>query len=165
MLSIYNTLSKVKEPFQPLEGNQVRMYVCGMTVYDYCHIGHARVLVSFDVVTRWLRHIGYKVSYVRNITDIDDKIIKRANENGEDFTALTERFITAMNEDADALSVIRPDTEPKATEFVPQIIAMVQQLIAKGHAYPASNGDVYYDVSSFPKYGRLSKRNLEDLQA
>ncbi|MDQ8038220.1 MAG: cysteine--tRNA ligase [Pedobacter sp.] len=165
MLLIHNSESKKKEALKPIHAGEVRMYVCGMTVYDYCHIGHARVLVSFDVVTRWLRHSGYKVSYVRNITDIDDKIIKRANENGEDFTALTERFITAMNEDADALSVIRPDTEPKATEYVPQIIAMVEQLIARGHAYPASNGDVYYDVSSFPKYGRLSKRNLEDLQA
>ena len=131
----------------------------------HCHIGHARVLVSFDVVTRWLRQSGWKVTYVRNITDIDDKIIKRANENGEDFHALTERFIAAMNEDADALGVVRPDTEPKATEYVDQIISMVQTLIAKGHAYPASNGDVYYDVSSFKPYGRLSKRNLDDLQA
>lgn len=165
MLLIHNSESKKKEALKPIHDGEVRIYVCGMTVYDYCHIGHARVLVSFDVVTRWLRQSGYKVSYVRNITDIDDKIIKRANENGEDFHALTERFITAMNEDADALGVIRPDTEPKATEYVPQIIAMVEQLIARGHAYPASNGDVYYDVSSFPKYGRLSKRNLEDLQA
>ncbi|MFN3585959.1 MAG: cysteine--tRNA ligase, partial [Moraxellaceae bacterium] len=165
MLVIYNSESKKKEPLTPIHEGEVRMYVCGMTVYDYCHIGHARVLVSFDVVTRWLRQSGYKVSYVRNITDIDDKIIKRANENGEDFHALTERFIAAMNEDADALGVIRPDTEPRATDYVPQIIAMVEQLIARGHAYAASNGDVYYDVSSFPKYGRLSKRNLEDLQA
>ncbi|MGH8493523.1 MAG: cysteine--tRNA ligase [Moraxellaceae bacterium] len=165
MLLIHNSESKKKEPLKPIHAGEVRMYVCGMTVYDYCHIGHARVLVSFDVVTRWLRHSGYKVSYVRNITDIDDKIIKRANENGEAFTALTERFITAMNEDADALGVLRPDIEPKATEYVPQILAMVEQLIAKGHAYPASNGDVYYDVSSFSKYGRLSKRNLDDLQA
>jgi cysteinyl-tRNA synthetase len=165
MLVIHNSESKKKEAFKPIHAGEVRMYVCGMTVYDYCHIGHARVLVSFDVVTRWLRHAGWKVSYVRNITDIDDKIIKRANENGEDFHALTERFIVAMNEDADALDVVRPDTEPKATEYVPQIVAMVEQLIAKGHAYPASNGDVYYDVSSFKPYGRLSKRNLEDLQA
>lgn len=165
MLLIHNSESKKKEPFQPIHAGEVRMYVCGMTVYDYCHIGHARVLVSFDVVTRWLRNQGWKVSYVRNITDIDDKIIKRANENNEDFHALTERFIVAMNEDADALGVVRPDTEPKATEYVPQIIAMVEQLIARGHAYPASNGDVYYDVSSFKPYGRLSKRNLEDLQA
>jgi cysteinyl-tRNA synthetase len=165
MLVIHNSESKKKEVFSPLHPGEVRMYVCGMTVYDYCHIGHARVLVSFDVVTRWLRAQGYKVTYVRNITDIDDKIIRRANENGEDFTALTERFIAAMNEDADALGVIRPDIEPKATEYVAQIIAMVEQLILKGHAYPASNGDVYYDVSSFPKYGRLSRRNLDELQA
>ena len=165
MLVIHNSETKQKEPFKPIHEGEVRMYVCGMTVYDYCHIGHARVLVSFDVVTRWLRQSGWKVTYVRNITDIDDKIIKRANENGEDFHALTERFISAMNEDADALGVIRPDTEPKATEYVDQIISMVQTLIAKGHAYPASNGDVYYDVSSFKPYGRLSKRNLDDLQA
>jgi cysteinyl-tRNA synthetase len=165
MLQIHNSESKRKEVFKPIHAGEVRMYVCGMTVYDYCHIGHARVLVSFDIVTRWLRQSGWKVTYVRNITDIDDKIIKRANENGEDFHVLTERFIAAMNEDADALGVIRPDTEPKATEFVDQIIRMVETLIAKGHAYPASNGDVYYDVSSFKSYGRLSKRNLDDLQA
>ncbi|HET8729661.1 MAG TPA: cysteine--tRNA ligase [Moraxellaceae bacterium] len=165
MLVIHNSESKKKEVFSPLHPGEVRMYVCGMTVYDFCHIGHARVLVSFDVVTRWLRESGYRVTHVRNITDIDDKIIRRANENGEDFHALTERFIAAMNEDADALAVIRPDVEPKATEYVAEIIAMVEQLILKGHAYAASNGDVYYDVSSFPSYGRLSKRNLEDLQA
>ncbi|MES2918203.1 MAG: cysteine--tRNA ligase [Pseudomonadota bacterium] len=165
MLVIHNSETKKKEVFSPLHPGEVRMYVCGMTVYDYCHIGHARVLVSFDVVTRWLRESGYKVSYVRNITDIDDKIIKRANENGEDFHALTERFIAAMNQDADALDVIRPDVEPKATDYVAEIIAMVEKLILNGHAYPARNGDVYYDVSSFPRYGRLSKRNLEDLQA
>lgn len=165
MLVIHNSETKKKEIFKPLHEGEVKMYVCGMTVYDYCHIGHARVLVSFDVVTRWLRQSGYKVTYVRNITDIDDKIIKRANENGEDFNALTERFIHAMNEDAAALSVIRPDKEPKATEFVPEIIQMVDTLVQKGHAYPAANGDVYYDVSSFQPYGRLSKRQLEDLQA
>jgi len=165
MLLVHNTESKRKEVLKPIHAGEIRMYVCGMTVYDYCHIGHARVLVSFDVVTRWLRQSGWKVSYVRNITDIDDKIIKRANENGEDFHALTERFIVAMNEDADALGVIRPDIEPKATDYVPQIIAMVETLIARGHAYAASNGDVYYSVSSFKPYGRLSKRNLDDLQA
>ena len=165
MLVIHNSETKRKEPLTPIHPGEVRMYVCGMTVYDYCHIGHARVLVSFDVVTRWLRQSGLKVTYVRNITDIDDKIIKRANENGEDFNTLTERFISAMNEDADALGVIRPDSEPKATEFVDEIISMVQALIAKGHAYPARNGDVYYNVLSFKPYGRLSKRNLEDLQA
>ncbi|MDI1303156.1 MAG: cysteine--tRNA ligase [bacterium] len=165
MLVIHNSESKLKEALKPIHAGEVRMYVCGMTVYDYCHIGHARVLVSFDVVTRWLRHAGWKVTYVRNITDIDDKIIKRANENGEDFHALTQRFITAMNEDADALGVIRPDIEPRATEFLPQIITMVEALIARGHAYAASNGDVYYSVSSFKPYGRLSRRNLDDLQA
>lgn len=165
MLVIHNSESKRKEPLVPIHAGEVRMYVCGMTVYDYCHIGHARVLVSFDVVTRWLRQSGWKVTHVRNITDIDDKIIKRANENGEDFNALTMRFIVAMNEDADALGVIRPDIEPRATEFLPQIISMVEVLIAKGHAYAASNGDVYYSVSSFKPYGRLSKRNLDDLQA
>lgn len=165
MLLIHNSESKRKELLTPLHAGEVRMYVCGMTVYDYCHIGHARVLVSFDVVTRWLRHAGWNVTHVRNITDIDDKIIRRANENDEDFHALTERFITAMNEDADALGVIRPDIEPRATDYVPQIIAMVETLIARGHAYAASNGDVYYSVSSFPSYGRLSKRNLDDLQA
>jgi cysteinyl-tRNA synthetase len=165
MLLIHNSENKRKEPLKPIHAGEVRMYVCGMTVYDYCHIGHARVLVSFDVVARWLRHAGWKVNYVRNITDIDDKIIKRANENGEDFHVLTERFIAAMNEDAAALGVIRPNAEPKATDYLPQIIAMVKTLIAKGHAYAASNGDVYYKVASFPTYGRLSKRNLEDLQA
>ncbi|MFZ5561265.1 MAG: cysteine--tRNA ligase [Pseudomonadota bacterium] len=165
MLLIHNSESKKKEVFSPLHPGEVRMYVCGMTVYDYCHIGHARVLVSFDVVTRWLRQSGYRVTHVRNITDIDDKIIRRANENGEDFSALTGRFIAAMNEDADALGVIRPDIEPRATEYVAQIIAMIEQLILKGHAYAARNGDVYYDVSSFPQYGRLSRRNLDELQA
>jgi cysteinyl-tRNA synthetase len=165
MLQIHNSESKRKEPLQPIHAGEVRMYVCGMTVYDYCHIGHARVLVAFDVVARWLRHAGYKLTYVRNITDIDDKIIRRANENGEDFHALTARFIAAMNEDADALGVIRPDIEPRATGYLPQIIAMIGQLIARGHAYAASNGDVYYAVSSFAPYGRLSRRNLDELQA
>jgi cysteinyl-tRNA synthetase len=125
------------------------MYVCGMTVYDYCHIGHARVLVSFDVITRYLRSQGYDVDYVRNITDIDDKIIKRANENGESIDVLTTRYIAAMDEDAAALGVIKPNKEPKATEFVPEIVSMVQTLVDKGLAYPASNGDVYYAVNKF----------------
>ena len=165
MLMIYNTESRQKEPFTPLVPGQVRMYVCGMTVYDYCHIGHARVLVSFDVITRYLRSRGYTVDYVRNITDIDDKIIKRANENGETMAQLTDRFIAAMDEDAAALGVIKPNREPKATEFVPQIIDMVQTLVDKGIAYPAENGDVYYEVSRFPRYGRLARRNLDELQA
>src|SRR5210317_878583 len=148
MLKIYNSLSNRKETFKPIVSGQVRMYVCGMTVYDYCHIGHARVLVVFDVVYRFLRHLGYAVDYVRNITDIDDKIINRANENGEPFNALTERFIQAMHEDAAALGVLPPDQEPRATAHLAEIIAMVEQLIENGHAYVV-DGDVYYSVSSF----------------
>jgi cysteinyl-tRNA synthetase len=167
MLHIHNNLTRRKEPFQPLDPKRVRMYVCGMTVYDYCHIGHARVLVVFDVVNRYLRQLfgDQHVTYVRNITDIDDKIIKRANENGEPFTALTERFIDAMHEDADRLGVMRPDQEPRATLYIGEIVAMVQTLVEKGYAYPASNGDVYYDVSKFGPYGQLSGKNVEDLRA
>jgi len=165
MLSIYNTLTREKAPFQPIEANKVRMYVCGMTVYDYCHIGHARVLVVFDVVARYLRHIGYDVTYVRNITDIDDKIIKRANENGEDINSLTERFITAMHEDADALNVLRPNEEPRATESLHLITDMIQNLVDKEFAYVADSGDVLYSVNKFDGYGKLSGKNLEDLQA
>ena len=165
MLSIYNTLSKTKDAFQPLIGNQVRMYVCGMTVYDYCHIGHARVMVAFDVVTRWLRQRGYDVTYVRNITDIDDKIIRRANENGEPFEALVERMIAAMHEDEARLGVLPPTEEPRATAHIDDIIAMIRTLIQKGHAYVADNGDVYFSVASFPEYGKLSKKKLEDLVA
>ncbi|MDH5300078.1 MAG: cysteine--tRNA ligase [Gammaproteobacteria bacterium] len=167
MLQIYNSLSKKKEKFTPLNPNNVRMYVCGMTVYDYCHLGHARVLVVFDMVYRHLRKLyGEKsVTYIRNITDIDDKIIKRANENGEDFNALTGRFIDEMNKDSDALGVIRPDQEPRATAYIGQIIEMVQTLIEKGLAYAANNGDVYYDVSKFEGYGKLSGRSLNDMQA
>jgi len=141
------------------------MYVCGMTVYDLCHIGHARVLVVFDIVARYLRHLGYDVTYVRNITDIDDKIIQRAHENDEDFTALTDRFITAMHEDADALGVLPPDIEPRATTAMTEIIAMIKILVDNGHAYAAANGDVYYDVSRFDGYGKLSGKRLEDLHA
>ena len=165
MLMIFNTETRQKEIFRPIHEGQIRMYVCGMTVYDYCHIGHARVLVSFDVITRYLRSQGYEVDYVRNITDIDDKIIKRANENGESIDVLTERYIAAMDEDAAALGVIKPNQEPKATEFVPQIVNMVQTLVDKGLAYPAANGDVYYAVNKFASYGRLSHKNLDDLQA
>ncbi|HEY0720201.1 MAG TPA: cysteine--tRNA ligase [Gammaproteobacteria bacterium] len=167
MLQIHNNLTKRKEPFQPLDPKRVRIYVCGMTVYDYCHIGHARVLVVFDVVNRYLRRLygDQHVTYVRNITDIDDKIIKRANENNEPFTQLTERFITAMHEDADRLGVLRPDLEPRATLYIDEIIAMVQTLVEKGFAYPAANGDVYYDVSKFESYGALSGKNVEDLRA
>ncbi len=163
-LSIYNTLSKVKEPFKPLEGNSVRMYVCGMTVYDFCHIGHARVMVAFDVVTRWLRQRGYDVTYVRNITDIDDKIIRRANENGEPFEALVERMIAAMHEDEARLSVLRPDIEPRATGHIAGMHQMIQTLIDKGYAYAPGNGDVYYRVGKFVGYGKLSRKKIEDLK-
>ena len=165
MLTLHNTLTRKKEVFTPIIPGQVRMYVCGMTVYDFCHLGHARVLVVFDMVTRWLRAAGYQVTYVRNITDIDDKIIKRAQDNGEPFTALTDRFISAMHADSDALGVLPPDHEPRATEYVGKMLNMIQTLIENGHAYPASNGDVYYSVQSFPGYGRLSGKSLEDLRA
>ena len=165
MLMIFNTETRQKAIFRPIHEGKIQMYVCGMTVYDYCHIGHARVLVSFDVITRYLRSQGYEVDYVRNITDIDDKIIKRANENGESIDVLTARYIAAMDEDAAALGVIKPNQEPKATEFVPEIVNMVQTLVDKGLAYPAANGDVYYAVNKFASYGRLSHKNLDDLQA
>jgi cysteinyl-tRNA synthetase len=165
MLKIHNTLSKQKEEFTPLQPGKVNMYVCGMTVYDLCHVGHARVMVVFDVVTRYLRAIGYDVTYVRNITDIDDKIIKRAAENGESITALTERYIDEMHKDADALGVLRPDLEPKATESMNEMLAMIETLIDKGLAYKADNGDVYYDVSEFADYGKLSGRDVNELRA
>ena len=165
MLNIYNTLTRQKEPFTPIDAKNVRMYVCGMTVYDYCHLGHGRVMVVFDMIARWLRAHGYPLTYVRNITDIDDKIIARAAENGETIGSLTTRFIQAMHEDADALGVIRPDVEPKATEHVAQMIAMIERLIANGKAYAAENGDVYYAVREFPAYGQLSGKSLDDLRA
>jgi len=165
MLKIYNTYTNQKEEFKPIEPNKVRMYVCGMTVYDLCHLGHARVLVVFDMVTRYLRSQGYDVTYVRNVTDIDDKIIARANENGEDFNELTNRFITAMHEDSEALGVLPPDEEPRATSSMDDIIKMIETLIVKGYAYAASNGDVYYDVSEFEDYGKLSGKIIEDLRA
>ena len=165
MLRIYNTLTRTKEEFRPIEPGHVRMYVCGMTVYDYCHLGHARVLVAFDAVARYLRSLGYRVTYVRNITDIDDKIIARANENGEDFRALTERFTGCMHEDCRALGVLAPDVEPRATHYIGPIVAMVERLLANGAAYRGANGDVYYDVSAFPAYGALSDRRLEDLRS
>jgi len=164
MLKIHNDLSRSKEEFVPLESGKVRMYVCGMTVYDLCHLGHARVMVVFDVVYRYLQTCGYDVTYIRNITDIDDKIIKRANEKGEHFSSLTGRFIEAMHEDADALGVLRPDAEPKATDHIDAIVSMIERLIAKGHAYVAG-GDVYYDVRSFPEYGKLSGKSIEDLRS
>ena len=165
MLRIYNTLTRAKEELRPIEPGHVRMYVCGMTVYDYCHLGHARVLVAFDVVARYLRSLGYRVTYVRNITDIDDKIIARANENGEDFRALTQRFTECMHEDCRALGVLAPDAEPHATHYIGPIVSMVERLMEKGAAYHAANGDVYYDVSTFPAYGALSDRRTEDLRS
>ncbi len=165
MLKIYNDLNNQKEEFKPLEPGKARMYVCGMTVYDLCHLGHARVMVVFDVVYRYLRERGYDVTYIRNITDIDDKIINRANENGEHFGELTDRFIKAMQEDAAALGVLVPDDEPRATTHIAEIINMIQRLIDNGHAYQADNGDVYYAVNSFESYGKLSGKSLEDLQA
>ncbi|WP_114810615.1 cysteine--tRNA ligase [Paraburkholderia kururiensis] len=164
-LRIYNTLARDKQPFVPLQEGSVRMYVCGMTVYDYCHVGHARVMVVFDIVQRWLRTLGYKVTYVRNITDIDDKIIRRAVENGETIKSLTTRFIDAMHEDADALGVARPDIEPRATDFIAQMLGMIETLEANGYAYRAADGDVNYAVRRFAGYGKLSGKSLEDLRA
>lgn len=163
-LSIYNTLSKNKEVFKPLVGNEVRMYVCGMTVYDFCHIGHARVMVAFDVIARWFRYRGYELTYVRNITDIDDKIIRRANENGETFQQLTGRMIAAMHEDETRLNVLRPDQEPCASDHIDGMHRMIQTLIDKGYAYAPGNGDVYYRVGKFEGYGKLSRRRIEDLK-
>ena len=165
MLKIYNTYTNQKEEFKPIEPGKVRMYVCGMTVYDLCHLGHARVLVVFDMITRYFASQGYDVTYIRNITDIDDKIIKRANENAEDFNDLTNRFIAAMHEDAQALGVLPPDDEPRATASMDDIINMIKVLEEKGFAYAAENGDVYYDVSKFEGYGQLSGKKIEDLRA
>ena len=165
MLKIHNSLKREKQLFVPIEPNKVRMYVCGMTVYDYCHLGHARVMVVFDMVYRWLKAAGYEVTYVRNITDIDDKIIKRAAENGETIQQLTNRFIAFMHEDADALGVQRPDFEPRATEFVPEMLDLISRLEAGGLAYQAPDGDVNYAVRKFPGYGKLSGKSLDDLRA
>ncbi|MEI6543474.1 MAG: cysteine--tRNA ligase [Methylococcales bacterium] len=165
MLKIYNTLTRKKEEFKPRVEGKVGMYVCGMTVYDYCHIGHARVMVVFDTVARYFRYLDYDLTYVRNITDIDDKIIQRANENGEDFNQLTERFIEAMHQDERALGVLPPDIEPKATQSIDSIVEMIDVLIKNGLAYVGSNGDVFYAVTKFNNYGQLSGKNLNDLQA
>ena len=165
MLRIYNSLARQKQDFVPLRAGEVRMYVCGITVYDYCHLGHARMMMAFDVVQRWLRASGLRVTYVRNITDIDDKIIKRAVENKETIGALTGRFIAAMNEDLDALGVQRPDHEPRATEFVPQMLKMIGALEKKGLAYQSANKDVNFAVRKFDGYGRLSGKSLDDLRA
>ena len=165
MLTIHNTLTRKKEVFEPIEPGKVRMYVCGMTVYDYCHLGHARVMVVFDMVTRWLRSSGYEVTYVRNITDIDDKIIKRAQENGESIRTLTDRFIEAMHEDADALGVLRPEHEPRATDYVDRMQSLISRLTEKGLAYIADNKDVCYSVRKFAGYGKLSGKSLDELRA
>jgi len=165
MLKLYNSLARETQDFVPIEPGRVRMYVCGMTVYDLCHLGHARVMVVFDMVARWLRASGYQVTYVRNITDIDDKIIKRAGENGESLRSLTDRYIAAMHEDAAALGVLKPDHEPRATEYVAQMLDMIGALEKNGYAYVAGNRDVCYAVRKFAGYGKLSGKSLEDLRA
>ena len=164
-LVIYDSLTASKQPLQPLTAGKVGMYVCGMTVYDFCHIGHARVMVAFDLVVRWLTQLGYEVNYVRNITDIDDKIIARAIENNEDISTLTERFIKAMHEDAAALGCLSPTAEPRATDHIDEMQQMIATLVEGQHAYAADNGDVYYAVESFADYGKLSKRKLDEMQA
>nr|WP_298249149.1 cysteine--tRNA ligase [uncultured Halomonas sp.] len=164
-MQIYNTLTRRKEAFTPIDPGKVRMYVCGMTVYDYCHLGHARVMVAFDVITRYLRHRGYDVTYVRNVTDIDDKILRRADENGESIASLTERMIGAMHEDEARLGVLPPDQEPRATRHIDDIVAMIETLIAKDYAYAAPNGDVYYRVRRFEGYGKLNNRDLDEMRS
>jgi cysteinyl-tRNA synthetase len=165
MLRIYNSLTRKKETFKPIEQGKVKLYVCGVTVYDYCHLGHARTYSAFDVAIRYLRWQGMDVTYVRNITDIDDKIIKRSNENKEDFLELVERFTKAMHEDFTAIGLLMPDHEPRATEFIPQIISLIEQLLSNGSAYVASNGDVYFDVRSFKNYGCLAHRDIDKLES
>lgn len=164
-LHLYNTLTRQKEAFKPMKPGKISMYVCGVTVYDYCHVGHARVLITFDVITRFLRSQGWDVTYVRNITDIDDKIIRRAQENGETYTDLTSRFIDYMHEDEARLGVLPPDIEPRATAYISEIIAMVSTLVEKQYAYAAPNGDVYYRVKHFAGYGKLSNKNPDELLA
>jgi cysteinyl-tRNA synthetase len=164
-LKIYNTLAREKQTFKPIDEGKVRMYVCGMTVYDYCHVGHGRMLMAFDVIYRWLKASGYAVQYVRNITDIDDKIIKRAVENGETIGQLTSRFIDAMNEDCAALGILEPTDAPRATQYVPQMLGIIEKLEAKDLAYKATDGDVNYAVRNFPGYGKLSGKSLDDLRA
>ncbi|WP_048307033.1 cysteine--tRNA ligase [Halomonas sp. PR-M31] len=164
-MQIYNTLTRRKEAFEPIEPGKIRMYVCGITVYDYCHIGHARVMVAFDVITRYLRSRGFEVDYVRNITDIDDKILKRAEENAESIDSLTQRMIDAMHEDEEHLGVLRPDHEPRATAYIDEIQAMIERLIGKGYAYAADNGDVYYRVRRFEGYGKLNNRDLDEMRS
>jgi cysteinyl-tRNA synthetase len=165
MLKIYNTLTKQKEEFRPLVPGHVGLYVCGLTVYDYCHIGHARIFIVFDSIVKYLRERGFSVKYVRNITDIDDKIIKRAQQNKENFEALTERFINSTHEDEKALGVLAPDIEPRATQHIPQIIDMITVLLAKGSAYIAESGDIYYDINKFKSYGELAHQDLDSLRS
>jgi cysteinyl-tRNA synthetase len=164
MVQIYNTLTRQKEAFKPRVDGKIDMYVCGITIYDYCHIGHARTFVSFDVIARYLRHIGFDLKFVRNITDVDDKIINRANENGETIDTLTKRMTKAMHQDFDNLGMLRPDVEPTVTDHIPEIIDMVERLIAKDHAYVTADGDVLFNVSSFKNYGQLSQQDLDMLQ-
>jgi cysteinyl-tRNA synthetase len=164
-LKIYNTLARDKQEFVPIVAGKVGMYVCGMTIYDYCHIGHARMMMAFDVIYRWLKASGYDVKYVRNITDIDDKIIKRAVENGETLAQLTSRFAQYMDEDTGALGILAPDFAPRATEYVPQMLAMIETLETRGLAYQGDDGDVNYAVRNFPNYGKLSGKSLDDLRA
>ncbi|MCS6153963.1 cysteine--tRNA ligase [Shewanella baltica] len=165
MLKIYNSITRQKQEFKPITPGKIGMYVCGVTIYDLCHIGHGRTFVSFDMIVRYLRYAGYEVNFQRNITDVDDKIIKRANENNESCEALTERLIGEMHQDFDALNMLRPDFEPRATLHIAEIIDMVELLLARGHAYVASDGDVLFSVASYPDYGRLSGQNLDQLQA
>jgi len=164
-LTVFNTLTRKKQSFEPIQPGHVGIYVCGVTTYDYCHIGHARTYVAFDIVVRYLRKLGYSVKYVRNITDLDDKIIKRAAENGEGFHQVTERFIREMHKDFDALNLVRPDIEPRVTGHMDEIIQMIERLVENGNAYEAGNGDVLFDVSTFNDYGKLSRQDLEQLQA
>ncbi|MBC8945568.1 cysteine--tRNA ligase [Xenorhabdus indica] len=165
MLKIFNTLSRQKEEFKPIHKGKVGMYVCGITIYDLCHIGHGRTFVAFDVISRYLRYLGYDLTYVRNVTDIDDKIIKRAIENNESCEALTTRMLNEMHSDFDALNILRPDSEPRATRHIPEIIELTEQLIKRGHAYVADNGDVMFSIDTNPDYGLLSRQDLEQLQA
>ena len=164
-LKIYNTLAREKQAFVPMEAGKARMYVCGMTIYDYCHIGHARMMMAFDVIYRWLKASGYQVTYVRNITDIEDKIIRRAVENGETISQLTTRFTQYMNEDTGALGILPPDFAPRATDYVPQMLGMIEKLESRGLAYQGADGDVNFAVRNFPNYGRLSGKSLDDLRA
>ena len=165
MLSIYNSLTKKKEVFKPIISGHVKLYVCGMTVYDFCHLGHARSMIAFDLMNRWLRESGFKVLYVRNITDIDDKIIAKSVEQGLPYQEITKKYINEMNIDADALGIIRPDFEPKATDYIEDMIGMIEILLEKGFAYVGDNNDVFYSVQMFADYGKLSGKSLEDLRA